>query len=268
MNAKELYKAGRLSEAIAAATDDVKRHPGDSAARAFLCELLCFAGDLERADTQANAIGDQDPKTLVAVSLLRHLLRAEVARRQFSQEGRLPEFLEAAPLPPRLKSHLEASICLREGRGEEAATLLESAEKERPHVAGICNGRPFDDLYDLDAMTASFFEVLTSNGKYYWVPIENVEALEFRAPRQLRDLLWRSAHLTVRGGLDGEVYLPVLYAGSHAEEDDRIRLGRMTDWRTSPGAPLRGVGQRMFQVGQDELTILELQQITINQPEG
>jgi len=266
MNAKELYKAGQLSEAVAAATDDVKRRPGDSASRAFLCELLCFAGDLERADTQANAIGDQDPTTLVVVSLLRHLIRGELARRQFSQEGRLPEFLEAPP--PRLKSHLEASICLREGRGEEAAGLLESAEKERPHVAGVCNGRPFEDLCDMDAMTASFFEVLTGNGKYYWVPIENVQALEFRAPRQLRDLLWRSAHLTVRGGLDGEVYLPVLYAGSHAEEDDRIRLGRMTDWRGGPGVPLRGVGQRMFQVGQDELAILELQEIKIRQPEG
>lgn len=266
MNAKELYQAGRLSEAIAAATDDVKRRPGDSASRAFLCELLCFAGDFERADTQANAIGDQDPTTLVVVSLLRHLIRGELARRQFYQEGRLPEFLEVPA--PRMKSLLEASICLREGRAEDAAKLLEGAEKERPHVGGECNGRPFEDLYDLDEMTASFFEVLTGNGKYYWVPIESVQSLEFRAPRQLRDLLWRSAHLIVRGGLDGEVYLPVLYAGSHAEPDDRIRLGRMTDWRGGPNVPLRGVGQRMFQVGQDELAILELQEIAIRHPEG
>jgi len=268
MNAKELYQAGQLSEAIAAATDDVKRRPGDSASRAFLCELLCFAGDLERADTQANAIGDQDPRTLVAVSLLRHLLRAEVARRQFYEEGRVPEFLEAAPLPPRLKAHLKASICLREGRAEEALRLLESAENERPHVAGVCNGREFEDLYDVDPMSSSFFEVLTGSGKYYWVPMENVQSLEFRAPRQLRDLLWRSAHLTLHGGLDAEVYLPVLYAGSHAETDDRIRLGRVTDWRGGDGAPRRGVGRREFQVGQDELDILELQQITTKQPEG
>ena len=81
-------------------------------------------------------------------------------------------------------------------------------------MTGTCDDQPFDDLRDLDELTASFFEVLTSTGKYFWIPLERVDTVEFRAWERPRDLLWRRAHMVVRGGPDGEVYLPVLYAGS------------------------------------------------------
>jgi protein involved in temperature-dependent protein secretion len=54
-----------------------------------------------------------------------------------------------------------------------------------------------------------------------------------------------------------------LYAGSYAEADDRLRLGRMTDWRGGEGAPLRALGQRMFQLDEDDRAILEIQTVTI-----
>lgn len=261
MNAKELYAAGQLTEAIGAATEEVKSHPGDAGKRLFLSELLCFAGQIDRADRQLDVLGHQEPKALVEVSTFRQLLRAEEARQQFFDEGRLPEFLEQPS--SRLRRHLEASIRLRDGEPAEAARLLEQAEAERPAVSGVCNGKPFDDLRDMDDLTASFFEVLTTTGKYYWVPIERVELIEFHAPRRPRDLLWRRVHMVVRGGPDGEVFLPVTYPGSQAESDDRFRLGRMTDWRGGNGTPVRGVGQRMFLVGEETQTILELQEITL-----
>jgi type VI secretion system protein ImpE len=136
----------------------------------------------------------------------------------------------------------------------------------RPAKSGRCNGQPFDDLRDLDDLTSSFFEVLTTTGKYYWVPIERVELVEFRAPQRPRDLVWRRAHMVVRGGPDGEVFLPVLYAGSHEDADDRIRLGRYTDWRSGDGGPVRGMGQRMFLAGDREWGVLELEEIILTDP--
>ena len=50
--------------------------------------------------------------------------------------------------------------------------------------------------------------MLTSTGKYYWIPMERVEMIEFHDPARPRDLLWRRAHMVVRGGPDGEVFLP------------------------------------------------------------
>jgi type VI secretion system protein ImpE len=261
MNAAELYRAGQLAEAIAAATDEVKRHPSEANLRGFLAELLCFAGDFERADKQMDALGHQDPQSMVGVSLFRQLLRAAQARQQFHAEGRLPEFLEQPS--SRLKRHLEASISLREGRPAEAAALLDAAEEERLPLAGTSDGRPFDDLRDVDDLTSSFFEVLTTTGKYYWIPMERVEVVEFHEPVRPRDLLWRRVHMVVQGGPDGEVFLPVLYPGSQTDPDDRVKLGRATNWRGGEGAPVQGVGQRMFVLGEEDASILQLKQITI-----
>jgi type VI secretion system protein ImpE len=261
MNARQHYDAGNLREAIAAATAEVKQAPADPDRRGFLCELLCFAGELERADVQLDAMGSQAPEAMVGISLFRQLVRGERWRQQVFAEGRVPEFLE--PPGEALRMHLEALICLREGKAADAARLLGQAEEKRPKVSGRCNGRPFADLRDLDDVTACFFEVLTSTGKYYWVPVERVELMEFRPPARPRDLLWQRMHLIVRGGPDGEVYLPTLYAGTHAEAEDRLRLGRATDWRGGDGGPVRGVGQRTFLVGEESVPILEVQEIAV-----
>lgn len=262
MKASEHYQAGDLKQAIAAATDEVKQHPSDSARRGFLCELLCFGGDLEKVDRQLDALGQLSPDVAVGVALFRHLVRAEQARQQFFSAGAVPEFL-AEPTPA-LKLYLEASILLREGNTAEAMQKLAQAEAARPKVTGTCNGQAFDDFRDADDLTAGFFEVLTSNGKYYWVPVESVESIDFHAPARPRDLLWQRVHMIVRGGPDGEVYLPTLYPGTHADSEDKIRLGRFTDWRGGEGMPMRGVGLRTYLVGNDGKTILELQALTIN----
>lgn len=263
MTPQELFKAGSLQEAITAASEEVKRHPTDTSRRGFLCELLCFTGDIQRADVLLDALGNQDPQAALGVSLFRQILRAEQARQDFYKQGRVPEFLE---LPePHLKLHLEASILLREGKPKEAAALLEQAEELRPCVCGTCGGTAFDDFRDIDDLTAGFFEILTSTGKYYWIPVERVELIEFRAPERPRDLLWRRAHTVVRGGPDGEVFFPTLYGGTSTQSDDLLRLGRMTDWRGADGEPRSGIGQRMFVIGDEDRTIMELKELTFKE---
>ncbi len=263
MNIKELFEAGRIEAAIEAAQAEVRRHPTEVPHRSLLAELLCFT-DLERADGQLDTIGRQDAQALLGVALFRQLIRAETARRQCYREGRLPEFLGG--VSPRLQLHLQAALAIREGQPAEAAALLAQAESQRPAIVGTCNGRPFDDLRDLDDLTASFFEVLTTTGRYYWVPLEQVVEIEFRPPERPRDQCWRGARLAVRDGPEGEVFLPVLYAGSESDPDPDLRLGRASDWRGGEGEPVRGVGRRCFLVGDRDLSILELQSLTFQAP--
>jgi type VI secretion system protein ImpE len=261
MNAKDYYSAGQLQDAIMAQLAEVKHHPADSARRGFLCELLCFAGNLDRVDLHLDTISNQEPQSALGISLFRHLVRAEQSRQEFYTAGHLPEFLDQPT--PVLRLNLEASILLREGKLQDAARLLAQAEEQRPKLAGTCDGQAFTDIRDLDDLTAPFFEVLTSNGKYYWIPMERVELVEFHAAVRPRDLLWRQAHMIVRGGPDGEVYLPTLYAGSQSDPDDQIRLGRTTDWRGGEGAPVRGFGQRTFLVGDVDRPILEMKELAL-----
>jgi type VI secretion system protein ImpE len=264
VRAQEYYQAGQLNEALAAATEDVKKHPNDFAPRMFLVELSCITGDLERADKHLDVLGHQDPQAIPGVQVLRQVIRAEQSRQDFYTKGALPEFIGQPSATLRLL--LQASILIREGKVAEAAPLLAQAEEQRPRVTGACDGKDFQDLRDLDDLNAAIVEVFTTTGKYYWVPIEAIESIEFRPRTRPLDLLWRKAHLIVRDGPDGEVYLPALYAGSHLDPDDGIRLGRMTDWRGKEGEPVRGAGQRTWLVGEEARPILEIETIEIDAP--
>lgn len=259
MIAKDLYHEGKLTEAIQAMNDEVRKNPADTHRRGFLCELLCLVGNLDRADLQLDTMGDQDPQVQAGIALIRQLIRAEQHRRQFYADGRVPEFIgQPSDL---LQAHLQASIAVREGDAAKALGLLTEAEESRPHCTGTLNGNAFDDLRDLDDLTASFFEVLTSTGKYYWIGIDQVISMTFRAPTRPRDLMWRPCHMIVHDGPDGEVYLPSIYVGTDALEDQRALLGRFTDWVGGDGAPMRGLGQRTFLAGEEAVPILSIESI-------
>jgi len=112
-------------------------------------------------------------------------------------------------------------------------------------------------MRDADDLLAGSFEVLTTTGKYFWIPTERVQSIEFHAPKRPRDLMWRRASMTVADGPDGEVYLPTIYASDEAMTD-LLRLGRETDWRQADGGPVRGVGQRLFMIGDDAVAMMDI----------
>lgn len=260
--ARACLREGRLGDAIAAQTAAVRLRPTDVDVRGLLAELFCFSGDLDRADRQLEVIASQAP-TVIGTALFRQILRAERARRECFSEGRLPEFL--APPPEHIECHLRALLALREGDAAVAKELIAEADALRPAVAGVCDGVGFQDWRDLDDLTAGFLEVLTSTGKYYWVPLEQVISLEFRRPEHERDLLWRRAGLTLRQGPEGEVFVPATYWISPEHADDELRLGRRTDWLTHPHEPVRGVGLRTYLAGERDLTILDITRIDMQE---
>jgi len=258
-SARGHFEAGKLQDAIKAMNAEVRAKPGDIDKRGFLAELLCFEGNLERADKMLDLMGTQDPAAALGLSLFRQQIRAEMIRREFFADGRVPEFL--GDPPPHLTLHLEASIALREGNVASAAKLLADAEEQRPKVPGRCNGEAFDDIRDLDDLTAGFFEVLTSTGKYYWIPTERIGTIEMHRPERPRDLLWRRASMDVTEGPDGEVFLPATYFTPGVEIDERTQLGRVTDFVGGDAEPTRGVGQRSFLIGDEAVPILEIQSL-------
>lgn len=254
-----------MNDAISALNEEVRQHPADRKSRVFLSELLCFAGNLERADKQLEVLQSQFPDAAVNISLLRQMVRGEEARQQFFSEGRAPELLTEPT--PAMALHLEASVCLREGNGAEANELLEKAESERVAVSGTCDGVKFDDFRDLDDLVGPFFEVITSTGKYFWIPTERVVEIECYEPTSALDLLWRRVRMVVRDGPDGDVYIPAIYAAG-GEVEEAARLGRVTEWTGGDGEPTRGVGLRTFLVGESARTILECSEISFEEAAG
>jgi type VI secretion system protein ImpE len=260
-----LFKEGRLTDAVAAANAAVRATPADLGARILLAELLLFAGNIERADVILDAAAGVDPSALTVVAEFRQLLRAETARRQLHRDGRVPEFL-GEPTESQRET-LAALVALRAGDHETAARHAEAAEAVRPRAPGTHDGTAFADFRDADDLCAGFFEVLTTTGKYYWVPTERVMRAEFHPPRRPRDLAWRRVTMEVQSGPDGEVYVPATYFADGAEIDAQLRLGRATDWREGPG-PVTGIGQRLFLAGEEAVAVMSLGTLTFAAAEG
>ncbi len=260
----DLLAAGNLTAAITAAEGAVKRAPGDLEARWLLAELLILIGETERADGQLDALISLEPRAAVAATPIRQLLRAEAARRQFFDEGRMPELLDGADEP--VREQLRAFVQHRSGEAAAAAATVAAAEAARPalpgRLAGTTSGeRAFTDFRDLDDLTAGVFEVLTQTGKYYWIPMGRVASISFSPPQRPLDLIWRKGQMCVPEAFEAEVCLPAVY-GSLATADDASRLGRRTDFLGGEDEAAIGVGRRLFVVdGEDAIDMLDLERV-------
>jgi type VI secretion system protein ImpE len=258
MKAKELLDAGHLSAATEQLDQEVRSHPTDSRLRTFLFELLCFAGNYPRAERQLDVLAQQAATTEVGVQVYRNVLAAERARRRLFSEGLRPGFLFDPP--PYVHLHLEAVNRVREGSPREAVALLEESDNSRPRPKGRIEGQPFVDFRDGDDLIAPFLEVVVHNA-YIWLPFEQIKHLKISVPKRLRDLLWIPATLESHQGPVGDVFLPVLYAGSSQHVDDRVKLGRMTDWQAVAEGLALGVGQHLFFIDGQDRGLLEIRDI-------
>jgi type VI secretion system protein ImpE len=255
-NAAAMLHAGRLSDAITGAQGALRKAPTDLDSRVFLAELLIFAGNLARADVIIDAATAIDSTTGIVAAEFRQLIRAETARQQLFTDGRVPEFLGEPTEHQRFQ--LAALVALRAGDVAGATNQVRLGEVARPRAAGHRDAAAFDDFRDADDLLAGSFEVLTTTGKYFWIPTERVVSAVFHPPARPRDLIWRRVSMSVADGPEGDVYMPAIYV---AEEpvSDMLKLGRETDWREADAGLVRGVGQRLFLAGDDGVEMMTLQ---------
>jgi type VI secretion system protein ImpE len=263
MNAKALLDAGRLSDIIPKLTEDVKQHPADHRLRTFLFEALCFAGEYDRAARQLDVIGHQNESASIGVEVYRQLLRAELTRKRLFTDGVKPMFLFAPPAY--VHFHLDAVNQLREHNVQEAKRLLNQSLAVRPCVKGMFNGQTFSQFCDSDDVLAPILEVFVKD-TYAWVPFEQIKTITILPPTHLRDLLWIPATIQVGEGPAGQIFLPALYNGSDRDDNDQIRLGRMTDWKAVGEGLVVGRGQKTFVVDEEERAILEARDIEFYVP--
>lgn len=257
-SAKELLDAGNLKGAIDEVTREVKAKPSEMRQRTFLFELLCFAGEYDRAEKQLEVIGHQSAQAELGVQVYRNNLKAERDRRRLFSDGLAPHFLTEPPAY--VDFQLSAINRLREGNTEEVRSLLDRAEEERPALNGVLDGRPFLDFRDSDDLIGSVLELIVKD-KYTWAPFEQIKQMEISAPKQLRDLMWTPARIEAVDGTIGEVFIPALYAGSCDHPNDQVKLGRMTDWIQINKVQNSPAGLRLFMVDGEDKAMLEVRSI-------
>jgi type VI secretion system protein ImpE len=262
VTATELFQKGQLQEAIDAQVQAVKAKPGDQSTRLFLFELLAFSGDLDRAQKQIDVLKYDEMELEVAAQNYRNLLVSERLRRRVFDEGIAPEFLGEAP--EHVKLRLEALQQLRGNDIAAAKATLAKAEAAVPAIKGSLNEKPFALLRDCDDLFGPTLEVM-ARGKYLWIGLDQVDQLAMNPPKFPRDLIWFPANLQMRDGQTGEVFLPLLYPGSHTSPDPQVKLGRMTDWVSSGDGPVRGIGARTFLVDDDATDMHAWRQVILSE---
>src|SRR6267154_71755 len=133
MTARELYQAGKLDEAVLALNAELRDNPADSKRRTFLFELLCFAGNFDRAEKQLDILSQASPDAMTGSMLYRACLHAERTRHELFEKKDYP--------------------------------TTEAAVTE---ARGALNGKPFESLMDSDPRIGARMEVYAA-GQYTWI---------------------------------------------------------------------------------------------------
>ncbi len=263
MESKELIKAGRLSEARQQLTAEVKASPGDLSKRTLLFQVLSLCGEWAKAANHLDAIAQQDPAREIGVQVYRNLIQAERERHEAFRMNQRPSFLPQ--VPPYIEAYFSARQKVNEKKFDEARKLFEKIDAERPAIQGMRQGKPFRGFRDTDTFFSHFLEAIVHD-RYVWIPVESIRELSISSPKTLFDLLWIETRITTWEGLSLNCFLPVLYPESCLHEDDRIKLGRMTDWVPLGGSFSKALGQHVFQVGEEERGILDIGEVVFSFP--
>jgi len=235
MNAQDLLKAGKLSEAISALVSQLKDNPADQRSRTFLFELLCFAGDYDRADKQLNILEQEGSKdSFLGTLLYKSALNAERTRQQMFETKNFPKQVV------------------------NGATTA---------VTGKLNGKQFESLSDADPRIGDKLEIFAA-GDYMWISLRDIAALRLEPPRRLRDLLWAPAKLitgpTFHSRDLGEIFLPVLSPLSWQHAEDEVRLGRVSEWCQDETGDVAPFGLKNLLVDGEEFPVLEIRELEID----
>ncbi len=260
MNAEELVRAGRLNEALESLQDDIRKNPANADLRVFLFQLLCLLGQWQRALTQLNTAAEMEPSTMILAQMYRPVIQCEALRSEVFAGTRSP--LIFGEPPEWMGTLVEALHLTANGEHASAQELREQAFEMAPATNGSVNGEPFAWLADADSRQGPTIEAVI-NGRYFWVPMQNIHQITIEEPGDLRDFVWLPAQFTWANGGEMVGLIPTRYPGSEGSGDDLIRLARKTDWKeVSEGAYL-GQGQRMLATDTGDYPILDVRQIEL-----
>jgi type VI secretion system protein ImpE len=232
MTAQSLFQAGRLDDAIGALSAELRSNPTDSQRRTFLFELLCFAGNYDRAEKQLDILSQGSKEAAMGTLLYQSALHAERTRQAMFADDTLPLASEA-----------------------------------RVAIGGTINGKPFTSIEDGDPRVGPRLEIFAA-GQYTLLPLAHVESVRMQPPKRLRDLLWAPAIVrtgpSFKGVELGEVLVPVMAPGSWQDDEDAIRLGRSTAWIALEDGREAPIGQRVLRVDGDEVPLLEVRDLVLS----
>lgn len=239
---------------------EIRASPSDARLRTYLFQLLAIRGEWGRALSQLQVSAQLDPIALAMAQTYREAVRAEVFRAEVFAGRKQPSFLGQPPAWAGLL--LESMKLVAEGHIDKAEAMRDDALDSAPGSSGKIDGHPFEWIADADSRIGPVCEAVV-DGKYVWIPFENLTRLRIEEPTDLRDLVWAAAQLQFVNGGETVALIPSRYPGSEASRDAAIRMARKTEWREVGEATYIGLGQRMWATDAGEYPILDTREIAL-----
>ncbi|MFO0576873.1 MAG: type VI secretion system accessory protein TagJ [Polyangia bacterium] len=219
----------------------MRAEPLDYRHRTTLFSLLCFAGDLTRAEHQLRALGQESEEAAQGATIYEQVLRANRTREAVLR-GELPgQFMLSEPACA--ASQRQVIRCVASGDLAGAEEALRESARLWPACPVQC-GELTGVLRDVDDRVAPFAELFV-NGEYVWLPWEQLRSLRVPRPVQLRDLIWAPVVVELDAG-PLQAFMPVLYPETGAAADELTRLGRVTVFRDNEFGLTLGQGARLL----------------------
>jgi type VI secretion system protein ImpE len=228
MTPQELYRNGRLREAITALGDELRKNPLDAKRRTFLFELLLFAGEYDRAEKQLEVLAGAGADAAAGTLLYRSALYAERTRQDMFSRKQTP------------------------------------ALELRDQPAGICDGQPFRDFEDSDPRIGPNLEVYIA-GTYTWIPFAYLRKVEIEPPVDLRDLMWARARVETTPEFRlqdlGEVLIPAICPLSSHHAEESVQLGRESVWEEDATYEAVPFGPKIMLVDGADVPLLRIRSV-------
>lgn len=119
--------------------------------------------------------------------------------------------------------------------------------------------QPFAWLADSDSRIGPVIEAMV-DGRYLWVPVENIASIVIDEPADLRDVVWIPAHFKWLNGGESYGVLPSRYPFSY-QHDSLIALSRKTEWQDCGDDLFLGIGQKILATDVDEYALMDVRSI-------
>lgn len=228
IDADALLRAGDLEGARAALIEVARAQPADIPTRLFLFQLLALMGDWDKSEKQLAALARLSPEAGMLSTVYSQAIAAERERADVFA-GAVTATIHggigwAQGIADALR--LEAT-----GDAAAAQALRAQAFDQAPDTPGTIgegeDARRFDWVADADLRFGPVIEAIVG-GRYGLLPFAGIEAIDSEGPRDLRDLVWYPAEVTLRAGPRVAVLLPTRYPA--LGKDPAEVLARATGW--------------------------------------
>lgn len=246
-DADHLLRAGDLDGARRALVEVVRAKPADEQARMFLFQLLCIAGEWDKARNQLNLLAQLSPEAQMLSIAYGQAVEAERERADvFAGRTRIKQLVDS-DWADGLADAIEHWAL---GRIAEGDAARDAAFEAAPDTPGTVDGVAFEWIADADSRFGPALEAIIG-GRYGLVPFDMVASIKSEGPKDLRDTVWYPVQLAFRSGQSVAALLPARYPGSEIASDPAERLGRATGWHDTPWGQA-GYGQHLWALSTGE----------------